>query len=179
MPTVIIVGGPSGTGKTTTAALLASHFDCPYIEGDELHPEENVAKMARGEPLTDDDRWGWLKKISRASVGKAADPANKSGICVASCSMLKRAYRDYLLANGNGADFRFVFLHASFESIIKRVAARQNHFLKLNMVKSQFDIMDVPKSEELIRNGGKAIAVDCETGTPQQLAELIVHQLDV
>ncbi|KAM9889252.1 hypothetical protein OXX79_012277 [Metschnikowia pulcherrima] len=179
MPFVIIVGGPSGTGKTTTATLLAKHYDCPYIEGDDLHPKSNVEKMSRGEPLTDDDRWDWLEKISHVSVEKAKSPDNKSGICVTSCSMLKRSYRTFLSEKGEEAEIRYVFLHASYDNIIKRVAARQNHFLKSNMVKSQFDIMEVPKSDELLKNGGKAIAVDCESGTPDQLADLIVHQLDL
>lgn len=179
MPFVIIVGGPSGTGKTTTATLLSERYGCPYIEGDDLHPKANVEKMSKGEPLTDEDRWGWLEKISQVSVEKATEPANKSGICVASCSMLKKKYRNFLAEKGKGAEFRFVFLHASFENIIKRVSARQNHFLKLNMVQSQFDIMEVPQTDELVKNGGKAIAVNCETGTPEQLTDLIVHQLDI
>ncbi|GEQ66459.1 hypothetical protein JCM33374_g122 [Metschnikowia sp. JCM 33374] len=179
MPFVIIVGGPSGTGKTTTATLLAKHYNCPYIEGDDLHPKANVEKMSRGEPLTDEDRWGWLEEVSHVSTQKAIDPSNKSGLCIASCSMLKKKYREFLAEKGKGAEFRFIFLHASFDNIIKRVAARQNHFLKSNMVKSQFDIMEVPKTDELLKNGGKAIAVNCETGTPDSLTDLIVHQLDV
>lgn len=174
-PLVIVVGGPAGTGKTTTASLLADFYVCPFLEGDDLHPKENVEKMARGEPLTDDDRWNWLERLSREASNTARKDA--SGICVASCSMLKKVYRQHLMKFGEGVDFRFVFLHTSIERISARVAARQGHFMKLAMVQLQYDIMEIPCGEELCQNGGLAIAVEMSDKTPNEIQDYIVQRL--
>lgn len=174
-PLVIVVGGPAGTGKTTTANLLADFYHCPFLEGDDLHPVENVNKMARGEPLTDDDRWNWLERLSREASNTARTDA--SGICVASCSMLKKVYREHLMKFGNGVEFRFVFLHTSIERLSARVAARQGHFMKLAMVQLQYDIMEIPEGAELCINGGRAVAVDMSDMTPKEVEEYIVERL--
>lgn len=177
MPTVIIVGGPAGTGKTTTATLLAKHFDCPFVEGDDLHPPANIAKMSRGEPLTDDDRWGWLEALGKKAAAMACDPENASGVCVASCLMLKRTYRELLKKVGQGATFRFVFLHTLYEQLMQRVEARQGHYMKLDMVKSQYEIMEIPSGDELVVNGGDALAVDNGAIPAEDLQLLILQQL--
>lgn len=174
-PLVIVVGGPAGTGKTTTASLLAEFYRCPFLEGDDLHPKENVEKMARGEPLTDDDRWKWLEELSQEASKTARTDAN--GICVASCSMLKKVYREHLMKFGGGVDFRFVFLHTSMEKISARVAARQGHFMKLAMVQLQYDIMEIPKGPELVENGGLAMAVEMSDMTPKEVELYIVERL--
>lgn len=179
MPTVIIVGGPAGTGKTTTATLLSKHFKCPFVEGDDLHPPENIKKMSEGKPLNDDDRWGWLQKLSEEASKLARDPTNKSEVCVASCSMLKKVYRETLMKHGGGIDFRFVFLHTSYEQLLRRVESRQNHYMKLDMVKSQYEIMEVPKGDELLKNGGNAIEVDNGNLDPEVLNEALLKQLDL
>ncbi|EGW33157.1 uncharacterized protein SPAPADRAFT_60463, partial [Spathaspora passalidarum NRRL Y-27907] len=131
--TVIVVGGPAGTGKTTQAQLLATQLKCAFIEGDDLHPQANVDKMARGVPLTDEDRWGWLKQLSSESASTAkGDTAN---VCVVTCSMLKRVYRDYIkkcaktAAGEDDVKFRFVFLYTEFNELLKRVEGRKNHFM--------------------------------------------------
>ncbi|CAK9440269.1 uncharacterized protein LODBEIA_P43690 [Lodderomyces beijingensis] len=166
MVTVIVVGGPAGTGKTTQGVLLSQYYQCPFIEGDQLHPQSNIDKMSRGEALTDEDRWGWLAQISKVASTKAqSDPSHLS---VVSCSMLKRKYREYIkqqaaaAGGGGGPDikFRFVFLYTNFDELMERVGARVGHFMKSDMVRSQYEIMEIPHGGELLQNGGEAVAVD-------------------
>lgn len=179
MATVIIVGGPAGTGKSTIASLLAEHHNCPFIEGDNLHPQANVDKMSRGEPLTDDDRWGWLKALSENVAGKAKDPENVSHMAIASCSMLKKVYRDYIeKCGGPDITYRFAFLHTSYEVLLKRVSNRQGHYMKSDMVKSQYDIMEIPSGDELLVNGGKALEVDTSAKTPEEILKEILQAMD-
>lgn len=178
MLSVIIVGGPAGTGKTTIASLLADHYNCPFIEGDNLHPKENVEKMAMGQPLNDEDRWGWLQKLGEESSKRAQDTENKSNIAIASCSMLKKIYRDLLEKSGPHSHFRFVFLHTSYEELLKRVAARQGHYMKSDMVKSQYEIMEIPSGEELFKNGGKALDIDTTNKTPEEILQEVLGSLE-
>lgn len=182
--TIIVVGGPAGTGKTTIAQLLADHFQCPFIEGDSLHPQANIDKMSKGLPLTDEDRWDWLKELSVTTMSQSMDSSNKSNIAIVSCSMLKKIYRDYIRENStqdNSANlqFRFVFLHTSFENLLQRVNNRQGHYMKSNMVKSQYDIMEVPKGEELIQNGGESLAIDTTEKLPQDIYKELLTELKV
>lgn len=176
MPLVIIVGGPAGTGKTSVGALLAKHYNCPFVEGDDLHPQHNITKMSQGIPLTDDDRWGWLQKVSETASAKALDPENASHTVVASCSMLKKAYRDYLEKYGSG-EFRFVFLHTTFQELMARVAARQGHYMKSDMVRSQYEIMEAPEGSELVENGGKAVNIETGDKTPEDIVAEVLERL--
>ena len=135
----IIVMGVSGCGKTTAGEALSRHFGVPYIEGDALHPEENVAKMAGGTPLNDDDRWPWLEKI-----GAALKP--HPGGAVATCSSLKKIYRDRLRETAGGV-LRFVFLKCSKEVLEARMAARQGHFMPPSLLASQLAALEDPSGE--------------------------------
>lgn len=177
--TVIVVGGPAGTGKSTIADLISKHLGCPFVEGDALHPPENVAKMAEATPLTDDDRWEWLANVSLTT----AEKASHTKVAVVSCSMLKKVYREYIKSH-SGFDtsvvkFRFVFLHTTFEELIKRVGHRQGHFMKSDMVKSQFDIMEIPTEGELLSNGGDALDIDTTNKDPEAIFNEIVSALDI
>ncbi|KAI5964645.1 uncharacterized protein KGF55_001714 [Candida pseudojiufengensis] len=178
MPRVIVVGGPAGTGKTTQGELLAKNFNCPFIEGDALHPKENIDKMSRGEPLTDEDRWGWLKKLSQVASEKAIEDESK--IAVVSCSMLKKSYRDFIKQNsiGENLTFRFVFLYTTFEELMKRVGSRKGHFMKSDMVKSQYDIMEIPKTNELLKNGGESASIDTTNKSPDVIEKEILSNLN-
>ncbi|OVF10000.1 putative gluconokinase [Clavispora lusitaniae] len=178
MATVLIVGGPAGTGKTTIASLLAESKACPFVEGDTLHPQANVDKMARGEPLTDEDRWGWLKELSEICSKEAVSKENATHTVVASCSILKKVYREYIVECGlPEVTFKFVFLKSTFEQLMERVANRKNHFMKVDMVKSQYDIMEIPQGEELIANGGSALAVETTDKTPEAILQEVLAAL--
>ncbi|KAI3403635.1 hypothetical protein KGF56_003562 [Candida oxycetoniae] len=178
MVTVIVVGGPAGTGKTTQGQLLSEYYHCPFIEGDALHPKANIEKMSRGEPLTDEDRWGWLKTIALESSRKAYE--NPTRLCVVSCSILKKVYREYIEANcvhHEAVRFRFVFLYTTFEELIQRVENRKGHYMKSEMVKSQYDIMEIPQGDELLKNKGECVTVDTTNRTPREIFEEVVKYL--
>lgn len=185
MPTVIVVGGPAGTGKTTIAELLSKHYECPFLEGDSLHPQANVDKMSQGIALTDDDRWGWLQTLTEQASSKAISNPN-GHLCVVSCSMLKKMYRDYIKQTAERVatdakttvHFRFVFLHTTYEELLRRVNGRQGHYMKLDMVHSQYEIMQIPEGAELLKNGGEALEVDTTDKDPERIYNEIVVDLD-
>ncbi|EEB05614.1 gluconokinase [Schizosaccharomyces japonicus yFS275] len=145
---VIIVAGPAACGKTTIADYLSKSLGFTYIEGDDLHPQANIDKMAQGHALTDEDRWGWLEKIGIVTA-RTASSEDVHGIVV-TCSALKRKYRDRLrseLANKNIVLW-FVFLHASKETLTKRIKARVGHFMKAEMITSQLNTLEPPNDSE-------------------------------
>jgi gluconokinase len=138
----VVVMGVSGSGKTTIGTRLAHALDLPFVEGDELHPRENIAKMSRGEPLTDEDRAPWLAAVGRVLTDSERYP---SGVVVA-CSALRKAYRDRLRTRAPGV--RFVFLDAPRTVIEPRVAARSHHFMPPSLLASQFATLERPGTEE-------------------------------
>jgi gluconokinase len=134
----VIVMGVSGSGKTTLGTALAKHLGVEFIEGDSLHPAENIAKMSAGTPLTDEDRWPWLANISRALAAKPDS--------VASCSALKRTYRDRL-RSGIGPGVRFVCLVVSRSELERRMAERRGHFMPPRLLDSQLAALEPPSDE--------------------------------
>jgi gluconokinase len=139
----IIIMGVSGSGKSTLAALLAEQYACPFLEGDTYHSEANVAKMRRGEPLTDDDRWPWLDQLGTA-IGTAA---LAEGRAVAACSALKRVYRDRLCA-AIGLPTRFILLHVSREELTRRLTRRTGHYMPASLLDSQLALLEMPDADE-------------------------------
>jgi carbohydrate kinase (thermoresistant glucokinase family) len=135
--------GVSGSGKTTISALLAGRLHWEFEDGDDFHPPANVAKMHSGVPLTDEDRWPWLRAI--ADWIDATRQAGGHG--VVACSALKRSYRDVLIGNGR-PDVRLVYLKGGEALIAKRQAARQGHFMPTGLMKSQFEALEEPGSDE-------------------------------
>jgi len=145
---IFIITGPAGCGKSSVAIHLAKQLDLPYIEGDDYHPQSNVDKMANGIPLTDDDRWDWLETIRKQAVGELENGAPG---CVVTCSCLKRKYRDVIRRAGLEADdvvMRFVYLRADKELLLTRVRARKGHYMKDDMVASQFEALEEPDETE-------------------------------
>jgi gluconokinase len=134
--------GVSGCGKSTVAALLAGRLRWPFEEGDSLHPQANVDKMAAGHPLDDDDRRPWLEKVAEWVEGCL--DAGHSGIIT--CSSLKRSYRDVIDRRGGGVEF--VYLAGTKELIASRLAARQGHFMPPELLDSQFAILEEPGADE-------------------------------
>lgn len=140
-----VVMGVSGCGKSAVGSLLASELGVPYVEGDDLHPPRNVARMAAGVPLDDADRAGWLAAL-RERI--AAARAQGSGLVV-SCSALKRAYRD-LLRTGDPA-LRFAHLDGPRDVLASRVQGRQQtsgHFMPASLLDSQLRTLQPLQADE-------------------------------
>ena len=139
---VVVMMGVSGSGKTTVASSVAQRLGWPLLEGDSFHPPANVAKMAAGHPLTDDDRWPWLHAIADAIDAKRA--AGQSA--VVACSALKRAYRDILV--GRRPDVRVLYLRGSKSLIGQRISHRTGHFMPPALLDSQFATLEEPAPDE-------------------------------
>lgn len=141
-PCALIVMGVSGSGKTTIASRLAARLGWTFEDGDRFHPASNVAKMAAGHPLTDEDRWPWLQAIA----DEIDAVCRRSGHVVIACSALKRAYRD-LLVHGR-SDVRIIFLNGTQALIADRLARRTGHFMPPGLLDSQFKTLELPKVDE-------------------------------
>ena len=162
--TILVVMGVSGSGKTTVAEMLAAALGVEFLEGDKLHPRANVEKMKSGTPLTDQDRWPWL----RAIAAKIDDWRTQGKAGVITCSALKRAYRDILI--GDRREVRLVYLRGSHQLIHERMAARRGHFMPVGLLDSQFATLEEPDPDE------RPIVVDVG-GTPEQIVAEILRQL--
>lgn len=140
-PIVLVVMGVCGTGKSTVGGMLAGRLGWDLEEGDDLHPEANVAKMESGQPLTDEDRWPWLEKVSawiQLHTGSATPG-------IVTCSALRRAYRDRL----RGPGVAFVHLHGPREVIARRMAIRQDHFMPSTLLDSQLATLEPLEPDEV------------------------------
>jgi len=138
----LIVMGVSGSGKTTIASALAARLGWTFEDGDRFHPASNVAKMAAGHPLTDEDRWPWLQAIA----DEIDAVCHRGGHVVIACSALKRSYRD-LLVHGR-SDVRLIFLNGTQAVIADRLARRKGHFMPPGLLDSQFKTLELPKRDE-------------------------------
>ncbi len=141
-PCRIVVMGVSGCGKSTVGRLIAEGLGVGYVEGDELHPAENVARMAAGIALTDDDRLGWLQALAE----RLADARARDQGLVLSCSALKRSYRDIL--RGGAPDIRFVHLHGDRAVLAARMALREDHYMPASLLDSQLATLEPPAPDE-------------------------------
>lgn len=140
----IVVMGVAGSGKTTIGTLLAQALHCSFLEGDALHPAANIEKMSRGIPLTDADREPWLAAIHDRILA-----AERRGEClVVGCSALKQQYRDFL---NRGTHIVWIYLKGNEELIAARIAHRREHYMKVDMLPSQFADLEEP---------GDALVVD-------------------
>jgi gluconokinase len=138
---VIIVMGVAGAGKSTFAAVCSDRNGAAFIEGDDLHSEAARAKMAAGIALTDQDRWPWLDRVAAA-----ANAARDIRPVVATCSALRRAYRDRLRAS-IGAPLRFVFLDIPEAELARRLSHRGGHYFGPEMLASQLATLEPPVGE--------------------------------
>ena len=138
-----VVMGVSGCGKTTVSEALAAHLNCPFYDGDDFHPPENVAKMAQGIPLDDTDRMPWLARLA-ALIQAHLD---REETAVLASSALKKQYRDQLRVSQR---VQFIYLEGSFDLIWQRMQTRQNHYMKADMLRSQFEALEQPGANEAI-----------------------------
>jgi gluconokinase len=161
----VVVMGVAATGKTTVGEGLAEELGCEFVEGDELHPSANIEKMSAGVPLTDEDRWPWLRAI--AGLVAARDQQGTS--TVVTCSALRRSYRDALR---EAAPTFFVHLEAPFEVLEERMKHRTKHFMPTSLLTTQFEtleplgedeagaVVDVtPPADEVIEEAVNAVRV--------------------
>jgi carbohydrate kinase (thermoresistant glucokinase family) len=156
--------GVSGCGKSTTGALLAGRLGWPFRDADSFHPPENIEKMSRGTPLTDEDRAPWLAAIAAWIDGRLT--TGERGIV--SCSALKRAYRDAILGSRGGV--RLVFLKGDKALISTRMAARLDHFMPPALLDSQFATLEDPTPDE------RPLVVPVSP-QPGEVVETIVREL--
>jgi gluconokinase len=134
--------GVSGSGKSTVGEALAKRLGWLYEDGDKFHPASNVAKMSAGQPLTDEDRWPWLRAIA-----DEIDRLSAAGVhVVIACSALRRIYRDILIHGRN--DVRIVYLDGTQALIAERLRRRKGHFMPPELLTSQFKTLEPPDRDE-------------------------------
>jgi len=150
--------GVSGSGKTTVGKALAYELGWDFFDGDDYHPERNVAKMRSGIPLTDDDRRDWLLTLAQL----ISDNLGRSSPGVLACSALKQQYRDLLSVDPERV--KFVYLKGSREMISARMRDRKDHFMQAGMLDSQFNILEEPL-------GAQTVDINF---CPEEIVELIV-----
>lgn len=137
----VILMGVSGCGKSSVGAALSARLGIRYLDGDILHPEANVAKMAAGIPLTDEDRWPWLDEVARSLRDGAP--------LIIGCSALRRVYRDRI-RDGAGGPVQFVHLAGSREVVAARMARREGHYMPLSLLDSQYATLEAPGPDEAL-----------------------------
>lgn len=155
-PDIVVVMGVSGSGKTTVAQGISTAMGWEFAEGDDFHPEANLAKMHAGTPLTDEDRWPWLERIgdwisAREAAGESA---------VVTCSSLRRAYRD-VLRRGR-PHVRFLHVTAPAEVVQDRMEQRQGHYMPASLLPSQLALLEPLAPDEpgvVVSNEGSAAQV--------------------
>jgi gluconokinase len=160
----LIVMGVAGSGKTTIAQALADRIGWRFEDGDVFHPASSVEKMRSGHPLTDEDRWPWLRAIA-AEIDRT-DKAG--GHIIIACSALKRSYRDILIGSRNSV--RLIYLKGSLDLIRQRLQARRGHFMPPQLLDSQFATLQEPAPDE------RAIVVDVAP-TVDAIVDDVVRQL--
>lgn len=140
----IIVMGVAGSGKTSVGEALAKHLGWAFYDADNFHPPENVGKMASGIPLDDSDRVPWLTTLNSLIVSslKADHPG------VLACSALKERYREQLKQGNSGV--QIVYLKGSYDLIWSRISARKGHWMKPQMLQSQFATLEEPTNALIV-----------------------------
>ncbi|XP_033828957.1 probable gluconokinase [Periophthalmus magnuspinnatus] len=186
---IYILMGVSGCGKSSLGAVLSQKFGWPLHEGDEFHPLENIEKMARGEALTDQDRFPWLLRLHEVIERERCCGGN----ALVACSALKRLYRQILLYGTRAftcsqsgsqqevppppplppacSDICFLFLHGDYHVIYQRLASRKGHYMKAILLRSQFDTLEPPSDEENV------LSLDITTNTITDMVEKVEKHL--
>lgn len=170
MTTHVVVMGVSGSGKTTVAEGIVGRTGWVFAEADAFHPQANIDKMASGTPLTDEDRWPWLRDLA----AWMAEHGAKGEDTVITCSALKRGYRDVLredvAALGEGRRVVFAHLDGSAEVIAGRLKGRKGHFMPASLLQSQIDTL------EDLEPGEGGVHLDL-TATPRELIDQVMRSV--
>ena len=149
----IVVAGVAGSGKTTVGKALAGLLEWDFVDADELHTAHNIGKMSAGVPLTDEDRKPWLDRV-RGILDESIDQEKN---LVMACSALRRRYVAFLL--GHQPRIRLAHLSVDREILVKRLAARRDHFFPLELLASQLEIQEFPPAEQVFDGGRPALEV--------------------
>ena len=160
-PLVLVFMGVSGSGKTTVGTLFAKQTGAIFFEGDEFHPPQNLEKMRRGVPLTDEDRVEWLRAL-RQIIVRSLD---QGAFTVIACSALKVAYRHVL--QGGDARVQFVYLTGPRTLIEERLKARKNHFMPPTLLDSQLAALEAP---------AEALTFSCDK-SPEDITTALIQSL--
>lgn len=161
-PTVLVVGGPTASGKTTVASGVADRLGWTFIDADDLHPADNVARMSAGMPLSEEHRRPWLDAVIGAARACAGDVA-------VACSALRIDHRDRLR---RGAGARIVMLRPDLHTATQRAAARSDHFMPASLVASQFDTVEWPTDTE-----SDVWTLDANHASVDRLVEAVIARL--
>lgn len=156
-----IIMGASGSGKTEVGKSLAKYLGWDFFDADDFHPPENVAKMANGIPLDDSDRAPWLDSLQDLISSSLRE--NRPGVLA--CSALKERYRQRLLEDND--DVQLVYLKGSYDLIWSRMSKRKDHYMKPDMLKSQFDTLEEPSN---------ALTVDISLSV-DEILQVIIEQM--
>lgn len=160
----VVIMGVAGVGKTTVGRGVADSFGLPFADADDFHSQANRAKMGAGCPLTDEDRWPWLRSLRDWMAAEGAEGRS----AVVACSALRRAYRDVLREAGGEA----FFVHLVLPEVVnvRRLSSREGHYMKPSMLKSQLAVLE-PLAEP---EGGVEIL---NVGSPQDVIAEVVRVL--
>jgi gluconokinase len=158
---VILITGVSGSGKTTVGRRLATELNWQFEDADDFHPPENIEKMRKGIPLTDRDRSPWLQALQIQIHHWLTTHTNG----VVACSALKTDYRNFLSLHSQ--QVKFVYLSGSFNLIHQRLSQRQGHYMKAELLASQFEILEEPQD---------ALQVD-SVQSPEAIVQQIIQDL--
>ncbi|WP_298261185.1 gluconokinase [uncultured Litoreibacter sp.] len=155
-----VIMGVSGAGKSLVGRILAQRTGMHFIDGDDLHPHSNVAKMKRGEALCDDDRAPWLEAIGRTL---------RDDNTVVACSALKRKYRDRITQRAT-APVTFLFLQGKRHTLIERTQSREGHFMPPSLLESQLRTLEPPAADEL------HLVADIENA-PEEIVDILISKM--
>jgi gluconokinase len=153
---IVLVMGVAGVGKTTIGEALARELGWGFLDADDFHPPQNVAKMKAGIPLEDADRWPWLARLNQE--------LRQAGNAVLACSALKQAYRRRLLQGLD--DCKTVYLHGSFDLIRGRMETRRHRYMPAKLLESQFATLEPPAD---------AIAIDVAAAPEACVAAILAR----
>jgi carbohydrate kinase (thermoresistant glucokinase family) len=158
---IIYIIGVAGSGKTTIGKLLSARTGIPFFDADDQHSKAARDKMRSGQPLTDEDRWGWLQLVNQLAQREMRDRG-----AIIACSALKNKYRE-VLSKGITIPLHWVLLNGTYKLIEDRMKKRPEHFMPSSLLQSQFDILEIPAG---------ALVIDVEK-TPGQIVERICREI--
>lgn len=161
----VVLMGVTGSGKTTVGEILAERLGWSFLDGDDFHPQANVAKMASGTPLTDEDRWPWLQTLAD-ELGSRIDRGDS---CLLGCSALKDEYRNALRGARSQQQVCFVHLAGSEALIADRLAQRVHRYMPQSLLRSQFEALEPPQD---------ATVIDIDA-TPEEIADRVIAALNL